>query len=725
MAKGIRLTASAVAMMAALSSVETFATEPAAPEAQAAAAHADNPFFAEWTAPFGAPPVDAIAPAHFRAAFDAAMTEQLLKVRAITIKRDAPNWGDVEAFERSGLALARVQSVFGNFVSSLSTPDLMAVEREMSPIIAAHRDAIMLDPALFARLDALWAGRDALGLTQEQLRVLERHRIAFVRAGAKLDEAGKARLREINAEMAKLGTQFRQNVLKDTADFLLVIDTEEGLKGLPQFAIDAAAQTAKDKGHEGKWAITLQRPSVEPFLMYAEDRELRRKAYEGWRLRGDNGDAEDNNAVIGRLLALRHERAALVGYADFPAFRLDDRMAKTPEAAFALMDQVWAPARAAALADREKLAARARQDGIDKLEAWDWRYYAEKLRKETLALDDALIKSYFELDAMIAAQFYVANRLWGLTFEERKDVPVYHPDVRVWEVKDKDGRHVGLFYGDFFAREGKQSGAWASSFRSQNRMDGEVTPLILNNLNYTKPLPGEPALLSYDDAETLFHEFGHALHGLMSNVTYRSIAGTSVPTDFVEFPAQIYEHWLMRPEILSKFAKHHETGEPMPAELIGRMNAARLFGQGFDTVEFLGSAFVDMDLHLAAAKGPVDVRAVEAATRERLGMPAEIEYRHRPQHFLHLFSSGDGGYSAGYYSYMWSEVLDTDGFQAFVEAGDVFDPAVAQRLKDFVYSAGNLRPADEAYRLFRGRDPKVDALLIHRGFKQPAPPAGN
>jgi peptidyl-dipeptidase Dcp len=694
----------------------------AAAESAPAAAVSANPFDGAWTAPFGAPPADAIRPEHFVPAFEKAMAEQLAAIRAITMKRDMPAFADVEAFERASLGMNRITAVYGNFNSSLSTPAMQAVEREMSPRLAAHRDAIMLDPQLFWRIDTLYAARETLGLTAEQKRVLEEHHKRFVRAGARLDETQRARVTEINKELAGLGTQFRQNVLKDTSDTLVILDSAEQLKGLPQFAIDAAAKTAADAGLTGKWAISLQRPSVEPFLMYADDRSLREKAYRAWVARGDNGDAEDNNAIIAQMVALRLERAKLLGYESFAHFRLDDRMAKTPQAAIDLMERVWAPAREKALGDRAELAALAAKDGVAKLEAWDWRYYSEKLRKERHNLNDAEIKAYFTLDAMLAAQFDVATKLFGLTFVERKDVPAYHPDVRVWEVKSKEGATVGLFYGDFFAREGKQSGAWASSFRSQHKLDGGSLPLILNNLNYTKPKDGEPALLSYDDAETLFHEFGHALHGLLSNVTYPSIAGTSTPTDFVEFPAQIYEHWLAEPVVLAQFARHFETGEPMKPDMIEAILAARNFSQGFDTVEFLASAFVDMDLHILSDATGLDVRKAEAATRARLGAPDEIALRHRPTHFLHLFSGGDGGYAAGYYSYMWSEVLDTDGFAAFKETGDVFNPDVARRLHDYVYSAGGLRPADEAYRLFRGRDPDVDALLKHRGFDTDAAP---
>jgi peptidyl-dipeptidase Dcp len=417
--------------------------------------------------------------------------------------------------------------------------------------------------------------------------------------------------------------------------------------------------------------------------------------------------------VIAELVALRQERARLLGFENHATFTLATRMAKTPQAALDLINRVWVPARERALEERAALSELAKADGISTIKGWDWRYYSEKVRKARFDLDEAEVKPYLQLDNMLAAQFHVGNRLFGLSFSERKDVPVYHPDVRVWEVKDRAGRHVGLFYGDFFARPTKQSGAWMSSFRIQDKLDGPTTPLIVNNLNANKPSPGQPALLSYDDAETLFHEFGHALHGLLSNVTYRSLAGTSVPTDFVEFPAQIFEHWLGEPQILQQFARHYKTAAPMPKALLDKVMAARNYGQGFATVEFLASAFVDMDIHTRTDLADFDVNAIEAATRARIGVPEEIVLRHRPPHFGHIFS---GGYSAGYYSYMWSEVLDADGFDAFKETGDIFNPVVAQRLYRYVYSAGDLREADEAYRLFRGRAPAVEPLLRNRGF---------
>ena len=673
-----------------------------------------NPLLEEWTTPFGAPPLDRIRPEHFLPAFEAAMAAQLGNVQRIVTNPAPPAFADLEALERSGRLLDKVSAVFENLSSSASNDALQEIEREMSPRFARHSDAIRLDPKLFQRIKAIYHARAALGLTPEQLRLVEETHRGFVRAGAGLDDDAKPRLKAMNEEMASLGTAFRLNVLKDTGDFALMLEREEDLAGLPQFAIDAAAEAAKERGQPGKWAITLQRPSVEPFLTFSARRDLREQAYEAFMKRGDNGNAADTNQLIGKIVALRQERAHLLGYKTHADFKLDGAMAKTPAAASQLLERVWQPARERALEERADLQAMIDAEGGNfKLAAWDWRYYAEKLRKQRYDFDAAALKPYLQLDRMIAAAFACAERLFGLTFVPAPDVPVYAPEVKVWEVH-KDDHIVAVFYGDFFARPGKSSGAWMSNFRDQEKMDGTVIPLVLNNLNLNKPAPGETVLLSWDDASTLFHEFGHGLHGMLSNVTYRSLSGTNVPRDFVEFPSQVYEHWLDQPEVLAEFAVHAETGEAMPAEMIEKLMKAETFNKGFATVEFLGSAIFDMDLHTRGDLAGFDVHEAEAATRARIGMPEEIALRHRPQHFLHLFD-GDA-YSAGYYSYMWSEVLDADGFDAFAEKKDPFEPETAKRLYDYVLSAGNTRDPAEAYRLFRGRDPDVEPLLRYRGF---------
>ncbi|BCW86902.1 Dipeptidyl carboxypeptidase [Alphaproteobacteria bacterium SO-S41] len=673
-----------------------------------------NPLLEDWTTPFGAPPLDRIRPEHFLPAFEAAMAAQLGNVQRIVTNPAPPAFADLEALERSGRLLDKVSAVFENLSSSASNEALQDIEREMSPRFAQHSDAIRLDPKLFARVNAIHAARATLGLNAEQLRLVEEAHRVLVRAGAGLDETAKPRLKAINEEMASLGTAFRLNVLKDTGDFVLMLESEADLAGLPQFAIDAAAEAAKERGQPGKWAITLQRPSVEPFLSFSARRDLREQAYDAFMKRGDNGNAVDTNRLIGEIVALRQERAHLLGYKNHADFKLDGAMAKTPAAASQLLERVWQPARERALEERADLQAMIDAEGGNfKLAAWDWRYYAEKLRKQRYDFDAAALKPYLQLDRMVDAAFACATKLFGLTFVPAPDVPVYAPEVKVWEVH-KDDHIVAVFYGDFFARPGKSSGAWMSNFRDQEKMDGAVIPLVLNNLNLNKPAPGETVLLSWDDASTLFHEFGHGLHGMLSNVTYRSLSGTNVPRDFVEFPSQVYEHWLDQPEVLAEFAVHAETGAAMPAEMIEKLMRAETFNKGFSTVEFLGSAIFDMDLHTRSDLSGFDVHEAEAATRARIGMPEEIALRHRPQHFLHLFD-GDA-YSAGYYSYMWSEVLDADGFDAFAEKHDPFEPETAKRLYDYVLSAGNTRDPAEAYRLFRGRDPEVEPLLRYRGF---------
>jgi peptidyl-dipeptidase Dcp len=680
---------------------------------------ADNPFANEWDTPFGLPPFERIAPEHFRPAFASAMEEQRRQIDAIAGDPAEPSFDNtIAALELSGRSLRRVTAVFFNLAGAHTNDALQAIEREMAPRLARHRNDIFMNEALFRRVETLHR-RDALGLSPEQKRVLDRYTTIFTRAGACLAPHGKKRLAAITERLASLGTQFSQNVLADEKDYALVLESEEDLAGLPDFVRAAAAQAAAERGLAGKHVITLSRSSIEPFLQFSRRRDLREQAFRAWIGRGDKGDATDNKAIIAEMVALRAERAKLLGFATFAHFKLDDMMAKTPAAVLALLDEVWAPARMRAEQEAEALQGLVREEGGNfELAPWDWRFYAEKLRQREHAFDEAQIKPYLQLDKIIEAAFHTANRLFGLSFKEVRGVPVYHPEVRVWEVSDESGRHVGLFLGDYFARPSKRSGAWASSYRTQEKLAGEIRPIIVNVMNFSKGAADEPALLSFDDARTLFHEFGHALHGLLSNVTFPLIAGTNVATDFVELPSQLYEHWLSRPEILGRFAVHYHTGEPMPKALLERVLAARNFHQGFATVEYLASAMVDMELHLLPSADALDVAAFEKDTLDKIGMPKAIVMRHRTPHFAHVFS-GDG-YSAGYYSYLWSEVLDADGFKAFEETGDVFDAATAGRLKTFVYSAGYLRDPAEAYRAFRGREPKVEALLEKRGFRAAA-----
>ena len=676
-----------------------------------------NPLLAAWTTPHGVPPFGEIEPAHFRPAFYEGMRQHREAITAITAQRSAPTFANtILPLERASVTLDRVSAVFFNMTSANSSPAIRAIQREMSPVLSAHYDAIALDPALFARVKAVFDARATLRDPQQR-RLVERVHTEFVRSGAQLDAAGKQRMSAINQRLATLTTQFAQNTLADSGQFVLVLETQEDRAGLPQFFLDAAAEAARARGMEGKHVVTLARSSVEPFLQLSSNRALRERAFRGWAARGDNGDAEDNNAIAGEMVALRTERAKLLGYDSHAHFILADTMAKTPENALGLLRRVWEPALAAVARDRDAYLALARSQGFtgERLEPWDWRYYAEQKRQAQFDLNEEEVKPYFTLDRMLEAQFWVANRLFGLTFTEvTGTVPVYHPDVRVWEVKEADGRAVGLFCGDFFARESKQGGAWMSSYRTQDRVNGNTRPVVVNVLNYAKAPAGQQTLLSYDDAETLFHEFGHALHGLLSDVNYPSIAGTAVSRDFVEFPAQVYEHWLGTPEVLSRFARHYRTGAAIPQELLAKIMAARNHDIGFATVEFTASALVDMDVHSRTTTQAPDIRAFETESLARIDMPREIIMRHRMPHFGHIFS---GGYSAGYYSYMWSEVLDADGFQAFREAGDIFHQPTARKLRQYVYAAGNSRDPAESYRMFRGRDPDVAALLANRGFQ--------
>jgi peptidyl-dipeptidase Dcp len=682
-----------------------------------------NPLIAEWRTPFDLPPFDEITPGHFRPAFDTALAAHVAEIERIAGDAAEPTFANtLEALERAGEPLRRVSMTFFNLAGAHTNDALQAIEREVAPILARHRSAIYLNADLFRRIDTLRIRESDLGLNPEQARLLERTHKAFVRQGAALQPDKKKRLAGITERLAVLGTQFSQNVLADERSYALVLEGEADLAGLPASLREAAAEAAKERGMPGKHVITLSRSSVEPFLQFSSRRDLREAAFKAWAARGENGGETDNRAVIAETMALRAERAVLLGYESYAEFRLDDTMAKSPAAALGLLNAVWMPAREKAIRDAEAMQAMIQREGGNfELAPWDWRYYAERRRKAELDVDEGALKPYLQLDRMIEAAFDTAGRLFGLTFTERPDVPVYHPDVRVWEVADADGRHIGLFLGDYFARPSKRSGAWMTSFRQQERLAGDIRPNILNVANFAKAGGGAPTLLSFDDARTLFHEFGHALHGLLSEVTYHSLSGTNVARDFVEFPSQLFEHWLEEPEVLRRFAVHHRTGEPMPTEMLDKLLAARTFNQGFATVEYTASALVDLDLHVRSDLRDLDIGAFEQAALQRIGMPDAIVMRHRPTHFQHVFSGE--GYAAGYYSYLWSEVLDADGFAAFKEAGDIYDQETARKLRENVLSAGYLREPADAYTRFRGRMPEPEALLKKRGFLE-APAAG-
>ena len=667
----------------------------------------DNPLLSPPDTPFGVPPFHLIRPEHFVPAFEEAMAEHLREVDAIAHDPASPTFANtVEAMERSGRKLTYVGNVFGNLVVSLGGPALEEVDRVMSPRLAQHSMNVSLNPGVFARVGALHDRIGELGLQPDARRLLERTHLGLVRSGAGLDDAAKARLTAISERLATLHTQFGQNVLHDEKEWHLLL-AEADLDGLPPSVRASARGAAQERGLEG-YAVTLSRSRVEPFLKFSARRDLREAAWRAWAARGAHPGPHDNRALIPEILTLRRERAQLLGAPDFATFRLEDSMAASPDAAETLLRTVWNPAKHKAERERARLEQQARAEGFNgAIEPWDWRYWAEKVRQADHALDEEALKPYFVLADMERAAFDTAGRLFGLRFLPRPDVELYHPDVRAWEVRDDDG-HVGVFLADPYARPDKRSGAWMSSYRDQETLDGPVSPIIVNNNNFAR---AEPTLLSFDDAETLFHEFGHALHGLLSRVRYPGQSGTSVRRDFVEFPSQVFEHWFSLPDTLRTYARHHQTGEPIGDETVRKLLAARNFNGGYDTVSYTSSALIDLALHRYPDPASLDVERFEAEFAAAEGVPGAVGLRHRPSHFQHLFAGS--GYAAGYYSYMWSEVLDADGFDAFKEAGNPFDPATAARLRA-VLSAGDTRDPMELYTEFRGRAPDAGALLRGR-----------
>jgi peptidyl-dipeptidase Dcp len=692
---------------------EAAAAAEAADADEARNAAQSNPLLAQWDTPNGTPPFSQIQPDHFVPAFEAAMETHRAEIDAIASNPETPTFDNTMlALENAGADLGRISRVFGTLASSASNDAIDAVQAEMSPRLARHSSAITLNADLFARIDYLHQRGAEMGLTPQQARLVEVYHENYVRAGAQLEGEDRERFAEIRAELAGLYTRFAQNERRDSELWTLPL-TEEDLAELPS-SLASAARAAGQARDLDTPVITLQRSMVEPFLQRSPNRAQREAVWTAFYNRGNNNNEFDNKANINRILELRLALANVLGFETFAHFRTAGTMAGTPEAAQGLMEQVWAPARARALEEQADIETLMARDAIeDDVMGWDWRYYTEQVRAERYDLDENEVKAYLDLENMIAAQFYVAERLFGVRFTERTDIETYHEDVRVWEVTRADGGElVGLFYGDYFARPGKRSGAWMSSIRPQNGITGDI-PIITNNCNYNRPAEGEPALISFTDATTLFHELGHGLHGLLSNTDYPSLAGTSVDRDFVEFHAQVMEHWFAEPEVLERFALHYETGEPMPRELLDRVLEAQNFNQGFSTVEFLNSGLVDKAYHLHTDPASIDVEAFETEVLARYGSPQAIPMRHRSTHFLHIFSGE--GYASGYYSYLWAGVLDNDGFDAFVEAGDIFDPETAARLND-VFSSGNTIPAMENFINFRGREPSVEPLLRSRGF---------
>jgi len=687
-----------------------------------AAKPASNPMLNPWTGSYGGvPPFDAVRVDQFKPALEAAMAEQLAEVDAIAGDSRKPDFDNtIAALERAGRTLARVGSIFAVYSSTMSTDDFQAVESEMAPKLAELADKIAQNEKLFARVAAVYAARESSGLTPEQQRLAWLDYTNFVRAGAQLDKPAKERLSTINQRLASLFTSFSQNLLADETDHVLVLEKEADLAGLPDSLRAAAAAAAESRGHKGKWAVLNTRSSMEPFLTYSSRRDLRETVWRTYYSRGDNGDARDNNKIITEILKLRAERARLLGYQTHAHWRLGNTMAKTPERTLELMESVWKPAVARVHEEVADMQALADAEGAKiTIEPWDYRYYAEKVRKAKYDLDQTAVTPYLQLEKLREGMFWVAGELFGFRFEQVHDVPVVQSDVRVWKVTDPKGQLVGLWYFDPYARPGKGSGAWMNAYRNQERFDGAVPTIVSNNTNFVKGKPGEPILISWDDATALFHEFGHALHGLASSVEYPSLSGTSVPNDYAEFPSQVLEHWLSTPEVLNRFALHYQTGKPLPRELVDRIERASRFNQGFSTVEYLAAALVDMKLHLAATpEKDIDPDAFEREALASLGMPKEIVMRHRTPQFGHIFA-GDG-YSAGYYSYLWSDTLSADAWQAFEEAkGGPWDKAVARLLVDHVFSVGNTVDPAEGYRAFRGKDPGTAALMRERGFPVP------
>jgi len=679
-----------------------------------------NPLVAPWSGPFGGvPPFDKVKIEHFKPALEIAMAERLAEIDRIADDPSPPTFANtLEAMERGGRTLDRATAIYGIFASTMRSSAFQDVEREMEPRLAGFNDRIVQNARLFARIAAVYEAREKSGLTPEQQRLAWLRYTEFARSGARLDEVAKKRLSEINQRLATLYTDFSQNVLADENSHSLVIDDAADLAGLPDSLVSAAA-AAGARGHDAKWEILNTRSSVEPFLTYSGRRDLREKVWRTFASRGDNNDARDNKKLVAEIVRLRDARAKLLGYPSHAHWRLEMSMAKTPERAMQLMQAVWKPAVARVAEEVADMQAVADREGANiSIEPWDYRYYAEKVRKSKYDLDENEVTPYLQLENLREAMFWVAGELMGVRFRAVSGIPVYHSDVRVWEVQDAAGKHVALFFFDPYARPDKVSGAWMNAYRNQERFAGEVTTIVSNNSNFVKGRAGEPVLVSWGDATTLFHEFGHALHGLSSNVNYPSLAGTNVDRDYVEFPSQLIEHWLITPEVLNRFARHCKTGEPIPKALVAKIEKASKFNKGFENVEYLSSALVDMRLHLDPAKAG-DIAAFERDTLASLGMPRQMAMRHRLPHFGHLFS-GDS-YSAGYYSYLWADTLSADAFEAFIEAEGAYDKAVAKRLRDHVFSTGNTVDPAEGYRAFRGRDAQVDALMRKRGF----PPEAN
>ena len=677
---------------------------------------APNPFFTEYTTPFGVPPFDKIEVAHYKPAFEKGMEEQKKEIDAIVNNPEEPTFENtIVALDRSGELLTKVMYAFSGQSSVNTTDEIQALEQELYPVLSAHSDDISLNPALFTRVKAVYDKQASMNLNKEQKKLLEETYKGFVRGGANLDADKQARLRELNEKISVLELTFGQNVLKETNAFKLVVDNKEDLAGLPESLIAAAAETAAADSMEGKWIFTLHNPSVMPFLQYADNRALREKIFKAYINRGNNGNGNDNKNVVKELVAARLDKAKLLGYEDFAAFVLDENMAKNEKNVYNLLDQIWTPALKKAKEELADINAEIKKEGGDfEAEGWDWRYYADKARQAKFNMDENEVRPYLELNHVREGAFYVANKLYGITFTEIKDIPKPDPDAFAFECKDKDGSSLGVLYMDFYTRPGKGGGAWCGGYRDQSYKDGKkVLPVVTTVFNFSKPAAGQPALLSADEAETVFHEFGHALHGLFADVHYTGVAG--VPRDFVELPSQVMEHWVFEPEVLKVYAKHYQTGEVIPQELVDKIVKSSKYGQGFATVEYLAASLLDMDYHtLKEHLSGMDIEAFEAEAMNKRGLIRQIPPRYRTTYFGHTM---EGGYTAGYYSYIWAEVLDADAFEAYKETGDIFNPEVASKFRKYVLTPGGIDDAMDMYKNFRGKEPGIEPLLKNRGLK--------
>ncbi|GIU18626.1 dipeptidyl carboxypeptidase II [Shewanella sp. c952] len=677
--------------------------------------NASNPFFKPYDTYFGIPDFSKIKPEHYLPAFKAGIAQHEAEIQAIIDNPDAPSFANtIEAMEFSGELTSKVASVFYNLTGADTNEQLQAISKEVSPMLSAAGDDVLLNDALFQKVKAVYDQRDSLNLNVAQAKLLQDTYKSFTRGGANLSDADKTKLRALNEQIGKLSLEFGDNLLAETNAFELVIDTKADLAGLPEDVISVAAQTATKRGHEGKWVFTTSRPSITPFLTYADSRELREKIYKGYVERGNNNNAHDNKKILAKMAALRAERAQLMGYKTHAHFVLEERTAQTPENVYGLLNKVWPAALAQAEAEVADMQALIDSEGGDfKLAGWDWWYYSDKIRVAKYSFNEQQTRPYFSLENTLKGVFYTANRLFGITVKERTDLPKYNDEVRTWEVYDKDGELMAIFMGDYYVRDSKRGGAWMNSYRQQYNMNGvESKPIIVNVLNYPRPVGNEPALLTFDEASTLFHEFGHALHGMLSDVEYRSQAGTSVPRDYVEFPSQVMENWMTQPEVLAQFAKHYKTGEVIPQELVKKIQAASKFNQGFATVEYMAATKLDLDWHTVTDFMPKDAAKFEAESLNKMGLISEIAPRYRSTYFSHIFS---GGYSAGYYSYLWSDILGADAFEAFKENG-IFDKATADAFRDNVLSQGGSEDPMKLYKQFRGKEAGIDPLLRSRGL---------